>query len=56
LVGLADSYEEAGSQPFPKTCGHDETAFVIKAMFDRTGEQGPFRCQKGTPLGTITIH
>jgi hypothetical protein len=25
-------------------------------VFHRAGEQGPIRCQKGTPLGTIAIH
>jgi hypothetical protein len=25
-------------------------------VFHRAGEQGPIRCQKGTPLGSIAIH
>ena len=48
--------EEQWLQDVAAEMNQSETAFVVKAMFDRSGEQGPIRCQKGTPLGTIAIH
>lgn len=55
-VGLANRYKEARAQAFAEARGDDKTTFIVKAMFHRAGEQGPIRCQRVTPLGTIAIH
>ncbi len=45
-VGLGDGYEKAGTEPLPEARGNDETAFVVKAVFHRSGEQGPIRAKR----------